>query len=194
MTRFRDKYRVEAARLPDWDNASVGWYFVTVCTKDGVCHFGEAVDDDMQLSPIGEIVAEEWQQTGQVRLNVKLDEWVVMPNHVHGIIVIIVSQLAGGTVYPVMAGRSRGMVETSRRDVSTGGRARLQAGSLGAIIGQVKSKCTKRIWTAGYTDFAWQPRFYDHIIRDEASLARIRQYIATNPARWAVDEYYARHG
>jgi len=179
MTLFRDKYRVESARLPDWDYAGIGWYFVTVSTKDGVCHFGEVVDDDIRLSPIGEIVAEEWGQTGQIRLNVRLDAWIVMPNHVHGIIVIIESPLRAKTIYPVTAGI---------------GRAGLQAGSLGAIIAQVKSKCTKRIWAAGHTEFAWQARFYDHIIRDETSLARIRQYIATNPARWTDDEYYAWHG
>jgi putative transposase len=68
--------------------------------------------------------------------------------------------------------------------------SRLKAGSLGAIIGQVKSICTKRIWAIGQTDFAWQARFYDHIIRNEASLKRIREYIVNNPAKWKEDEYY----
>jgi hypothetical protein len=64
------------------------------------------------------------------------------------------------------------------------------AGSIGAIVGQVKSVCTKRIWAAGYADFAWQPRFHDHVIRDHESLDRIRQYIANNPAKWEEDRYY----
>jgi putative transposase len=63
----------------------------------------------------------------------------------------------------------------------------LQAGSLGAIIGQIKSVCTKRIWAAGHTEFGWQSRFYDHIIRDEGSLQHIREYIINNPANWAED-------
>ena len=107
--------------------------------------------------------------------------WCVMPNHVHGIIVITETPNRAGVV-----------VETSRRGVSTTtttapNAPRLRAGSLGAIIGQIKSVCTKRIRAAGYADFAWQPRFYDHIIRDDASLHRIRRYIAHNPGGWQQD-------
>jgi len=177
MTKFRDRYRIESTRLPGWDYAGAGWYFVTLCTMNHACFFGDVVDGKMHLSPIGEIVAEEWQKTPQVRPSVRLDGWVIMPNHLHGIIII----------EPV--------VETSRRDVSTGRgvstASRLKAGSLGAIIGQVKSICTKRIWAIGYTDFAWQARFYDHIIRNGSSLKRIREYIVNNPAKWKEDRYYA---
>jgi len=172
MTKFRDRYRIESTRLPGWDYAGAGWYFVTLCTKNRICFFGDVIDGVMHLSPIGEILAEEWQKTPQIRPKVRLDEWVIMPNHLHGIIVI----------EPVV-------VETPRRGVSTA--SRLKAGSLGAIIGQIKSICTKRIWAAGYTDFAWQARFYDHIIRDESSLVRIREYIVNNPAKWQEDRYYA---
>ena len=174
MTKFKDKYRVESTRLPGWDYASAGWYFVTICTRDRVPFLGDVVDGEMYLSPIGEIVAEEWQRTPQVRSNVTLDEWVIMPNHIHGIIVIV-------------AGTPR--VKTPRRGVSTTGRGgpTLRSGSLGAIVGQIKSVCTKRIWAAGHADFAWQSRFYDHIVRNQASLQRIRAYIANNPAKWAED-------
>jgi putative transposase len=173
MTKFRDRYRIESTRLSGWDYAGAGWYFVTLCTRNHTCFFGDVVDGVMHLSPIGEIVAEEWQKTPLIRPNVRLDEWVIMPNHLHGIIIIE-------------------PVETSRRDVSTTTTpSRLKAGSLGAIIGQVKSICTKRIWAIGYTDFAWQTRFYDHIIRNESSLKRIREYIVNNPAEWKEDRYYA---
>jgi putative transposase len=63
----------------------------------------------------------------------------------------------------------------------------VKAGSSGAIIGQIKSVCTKRIWAAGHTEFRWQSRFYDHIIRDEGALRRIREYIVNNPVNWAED-------
>jgi len=180
MTKFKGRYRIESTRLRGWDYAGAGAYFVTICTKDRAPFFGDVVDGDVILSPIGQIVADEWQKTPQIRPYVSLDEWVVMPNHLHGIIIIT-------------------PVETPRRGVSTttspptpddptpNPKSRLRAGSLGAIVGQIKSTCTKRIWAAGFTDFAWQTRFYDHIVRDEPSLQRIREYIAGNPARWGKD-------
>ena len=111
---------------------------------------------------------EEWQWTPTVRPNVGLDEFVVMPNHVHGIVVL--------TGDPG---------KTSHRDVST--KSRLRPHSLGAMIGQFKSVCTKRIRGAGFPQFCWQSRFYEHIIRDEPSLRNIRQYIVDNPAKWELD-------
>jgi REP element-mobilizing transposase RayT len=132
----------------------------------------------MQLSDIGIIVAREWQKTPQIRPNIQLDEWVVMPNHLHGI--IIINQL----------------IETLRRNVSTNdnddnpttnNQPRLKPNSVGSIIGQFKSVCTKQIREMGFTEFRWQNRFHDHIIRDEESLSRIRQYIIHNPAKWQLD-------
>jgi putative transposase len=114
----------------------------------------------MVLSSAGEIVAYELENTPIIRPNVSLDTWGVMPNHIHAIIEI---------------------VETPRRGVSTGDQgtstknqdiSRWGAGTLGAIINQYESICTKRIRAMGCTDFAWQSRFYDHIIRNEKS-ARI---------------------
>ena len=90
MERFKGKYRIPSARLTGWDYASAGWYFVTLVTHVRLPYFGEIVRGEMRLSPIGEIVAEEWQKTAQIRPSVQLDEWVVMPNHIHGILVITV--------------------------------------------------------------------------------------------------------
>jgi putative transposase len=78
--------------------------------------------------------------------------------------------------------------ETPQRGVSTKKGSRLKPNSLGAIIGQLKSSCTKRIWATGNRDFSWQSRFYDHIIRDEHSLNTIREYIINNPIKWALDK------
>ncbi len=169
---FRNQYRIPSARLRGWDYTSAGWYFVTICVKNRVPCLADIVDGAVRLSPIGEIVAEEWQRTAHIRANVVLDVWVVMPDHLHGIVGITASTI----------------VETPRRGVSTmTTKSRLQPNSLGSIIGQFKSVCTKRIWAAGHRDFAWQERFYDHIIRNERALNRIREYIANNPARWELD-------
>ncbi|MCJ7496524.1 MAG: hypothetical protein MUO78_00070 [candidate division Zixibacteria bacterium] len=88
MTLFKNKYRIESARLKDWDYSRYGYYFVTVCTKNKEHFLGDIIGDKMQLSEIGEIVAEEWQNSEKIRDYVKLDEWVIMPNHLHGIVII----------------------------------------------------------------------------------------------------------
>jgi putative transposase len=189
MTKFKGRYRIESTRLRGWDYASAGAYFVTICTKDRAPFFGDVVGGDVVLSPIGQIVADEWQKTPQIRPYVSLDEWVVMPNHLHGIIIITVETPRRGvsTRGVPTPGVSTGGVPTPGVSTAMGSKSRLQAGSLGAIIGQIKSTCTKRIQAAGFTDFAWQTRFYDHIVRDKPSLQRIREYIAGNPARWEED-------
>ena len=175
---FKTKYRIESNRLNDWDYSTPCWYFVTICTKNFKCWFGEIINGDVILNDNGKIVKEEWLKTKEIRLNVDLDYYVIMPNHFHGILIIK-------------------DVETSRRDVSklkeTGQRpvsTKLQPNSLGSIIGQFKSICTKRINGIGKKSFVWQPRFYDHIIRNESDLRRIRTYIQNNPLKWELDEYY----
>ena len=88
MTLYKNKYRIESARCPNWDYTSNGYYFVTICTHKRQCFFGNVNAGKMELSDIGFIIAQEWQKTPQIRSNVQLDEWVVMPNHFHGIIII----------------------------------------------------------------------------------------------------------
>ena len=185
MTLYKNKYRIESARCPNWDYTSNGYYFVTICTRDRQCFFGDIKAGKMELSDIGSIIAQEWQKTPKIRPNVQLDEWVVMPNHFHGIIIIN---------NPVDTFNNP--VDTFRRNASTDrnastnnkNKSRLKSNSLGSIIGQFKSVCTKQIWKMGFTDFGWQSRFHDHIIRDEAALSRIRQYIINNPTKWEQDK------
>ena len=88
MTLHKNKYRVETTRLSAWDYSAAGYYFVTVCTFDRSCLFGDIGNGEMTLSPQGLIVAEEWQNTSELRENVYLDEWIVMPNHFHGIVIL----------------------------------------------------------------------------------------------------------
>jgi len=133
------------------------------------CLFGCITNGKMQLSFLGQIIANEWQKTEIIRSNVILDQWIIMPNHIHGIITIT----------------EKNNVQTTRRVVSTS----LLSNSLGSIIGQFKSKCTKRIRADGYAQFNWHKNYHDHIIRNKQSLDRIRQYIITNPAKWDMDEY-----
>lgn len=176
MTLYKNKYRIESTRLPNWDYSGSGSYFVTICTRDRQHFLSDIVGGIVNLSKMGEIAAEEWQKTPKIRPNVTLDAWVIMPNHIHGIITI---------QNPVP-------VETPRRDVSSTNKSQLKPNSLGSIIGQFKSVCTKRIWADGFQDFAWQPRFHDRIIRDETALNRVRQYILNNPKNWHKDSQFMR--
>jgi putative transposase len=114
----------------------------------------------MILSDLGNIVAEEWLETAHRRPFVKLDAWVVMPNHFHGILHIDQPRLD----------------EPPR--------------PLGEVIGHFKGACSSRIWAAERREFNWQPRFFDQIIRDEETLLRFRRYILENPLRWKKDRYH----
>ncbi|TAK52971.1 MAG: transposase [Bacteroidetes bacterium] len=167
MSFYKNKYLIETTRLRGYDYSSAGMYFVTICTKSMICYFGEIKNGEMCLNDIGSIVAGEWQRTPEIRPNIDLDEWIVMPNHIHGIIVI------------------KDSVETPRRGVST----TWKPNSLGSIVNQIKSVSTKRIHSAGYQEFAWQPRFYDHIIRNERERERIRTYIRNNPTKWEKEKF-----
>ena len=193
MTLFKNKYRVESTRLPEWDYGQAGYYFVTICTKDRVHFFGKIVAGDMQLSPIGEIVEQEWSKTQIIRSNVILDEWIIMPNHMH-MIVVITHKIGSIHVETPRSVETPHPVETPRRGVSTQKQSQTIAASekwaantLGSMIGQFKGKCTKRIRTQGYNDFSWQSRFFDRIIRSEDALHKARFYIASNPMNWDQD-------
>lgn len=170
MARFLGTYRIESARLPEWDYSSSGWYFITICTKDHVPFLGEVVDGKMNLSHIGKIVAETWPRVVNIHPGISLDAWVVMPNHFHAI-VILQEETAG----------NKGRSQSNRN---------WRPGSLGVIVNWFKSSCTKRIRKTGLKKFAWQSRYYDHVIRNDDDLRRIQEYILNNPERWEQDHLH----
>jgi REP element-mobilizing transposase RayT len=165
------KHRRHSIRLTGYDYAQAGAYFVTVVAWRREMLFGDIVNGEMVLNEMGEIVREEWEQTAVVRPNVELGEYVIMPNHVHGILVFVDD-----------------IVGASRRLAPT--KTTLQPNSLGAVIGQFKSIVTKRINRlqnmAGRP--VWQRNYYEHIIRNEREWDNIHRYIESNPSMWAEDE------
>ena len=163
---YKNRYRINSTRLPQWDYRSPGMYFITVCTRARKCWFGDIVDNEMMVSKEGAIVKEELINTQNIRKNVLIDTSIIMPNHIHAIINIFDT------------------VETSRRDVST---LKLKPNSISSIINQIKSICTKRIRLFN-KQFSWQPRFYEHIIRNDYSLGLIRHYIKYNALNWETDD------
>ena len=179
MKLYKNKFKIDSARLKNWDYSTPWWYYVTICTKDMINWFGEIKNGKMVLNELGNVVDDEWNKTIEIRKNVELDYYVVMPNHFHGIIIIKDVETSRRDV-------SKEKLETGHRPVST----HLKPDSLGSVIGQFKSICTKRIRKLGIERFKWQSRFYDHIIRNESDLRRIRTYIQNNPLKWELDEYY----
>lgn len=177
---FQDQYRIESTRLIGWDYSSPGIYFVTICTKNKKHFFGDIKNGIMILSDIGNIVHDEWMKTGTIRKCVNIDEFIVMPNHVHGIIQIKYNNIQNVGV------------DNPCRDAMPG-RLYGKRSTLGNIINQFKTICTKQIWKLGYKNFAWQSRYYDRIIRDETELYFVRQYIQNNPLNWDLDRNHAKH-
>jgi len=177
MSLFKQKYRIESTRLRGWDYSANAWYFITICTKDNRWFFGQVMNGQMVLSPVGKIVAEEWRRTELLRPSVKLDESIIMPNHMHAIVHIRSNP-----------SKERELPVNRQETASHKGACTCHTKSLGAIVGQFKAICTKRIRKAGFDDFAWQPRFFDHIIRNNDSLISKRDYILDNPSRWEQEK------
>jgi putative transposase len=166
-----------AGRLAGWDYAGDGTYFVTVCTHEREALFGETVDGMVVMNPFGEAVNACWMALPSHFPHVDTDAFVVMPNHVHGILMF----------HRDMMSISRGVgarhaLPLRQAPAEFG---KLQAGSLGAVIGSFKSASTRHINMLRNVEGGpvWQRGYYDHIVRGERDLDACRQYIITNPAR-----------
>ena len=166
-----DIHHRRSRRLKGYDYSQAGAYFITVCTRNRECLLGDVIDGVMALNDAGRVVEEEWMKSADIRKEIELDAFVIMPNHIHGIIVI----------------DGRG---TARRAPTCERFGQPTVGSIPTIVRAFKSACTKRIndmRNARGTP-VWQRNYYEHVIRNEDDLDRIRQYIADNPVCWAEDE------
>ncbi|HZR29941.1 MAG TPA: transposase [Terriglobales bacterium] len=170
MTLFRQKYRIESARKRDWDYTSRDWYFVTICTRNKICCLGTIRNDQAVLSAIGNFANDSWREIPRHYSDVTIDQFVVMPNHMHGIVVI-----EGDHIYSPNA-------RLTKNDNLPG--ISPQPASLGSIIRSYKSGVTLWCHQNGFPDFQWQPRYHDRIIGSNTSLAAVQDYIRNNPANW----------
>jgi len=190
-----DKHHRRSIRLRNWNYTNAGSYFVTICCKNRKCLFGKIVLGKMILNEYGEIAFNEWANTIKIRPNVKLHEFVVMPNHFHGIVEI------------------RGVCDTPLRQRYANAFCS-PSNTVGAIIRGYKSAVTKQIWARGcmgvlHTPIQpnapimpnapktpilripiWQRNYYEHIIRNDTEYARIARYINNNPILWKGDCFY----
>ena len=153
--------RRSSPRLQDYDYRQEAYYFVTVCTRDHACRFGAIRNGIICFSGSGSLVVETWLSLPSIEPDLHLDAWVVMPNHLHGIVAL--HAVAGERPH-----------------------------DLSAIVGRFKAvsarAINRRLGREG--EPLWHRSFYDHIIRNDADLDRVRAYIAANPARWEADRFY----
>jgi len=161
---YNKQYRVESARLREYDYSICAWYYVTINVFQHQELLGFVQNNIMLLNDLGEIVQSEWLAIPRIRTNVGLDEFIIMPNHMHGIVII--------------EGNKAGNNDLFKNDKQ----------NLSNIIRGFKGSVTSKIHKLGLTDFQWQPRFYDRVIRNERELFYIRQYIEQNPLKWDLSE------
>jgi putative transposase len=175
MTYAPGKHRRRSIRLKSYDYAQAGTYFVTVCTQRRACLLGAISNGHMRLNGAGRTVHASWDQLPRRFAGVRLDEFIIMPNHVHGIIIIVGAQFIAPDDPPhhVLANHGQGAIN--------------RAPTLGEIVRAFKAASTYAIHRRTNPVFDWQRNYYEHVIRDDDSLERIRQYILDNPARWEFD-------
>jgi putative transposase len=176
MNANRPTHRRRSIRLRDFDYAQTGAYFVTICAHERVCLFGELVDNEVQLNDAGKVVKACWLAVSTHFLDVDLDAFVVMPNHLHGIVVITDRVVGAKNVSPL-----RDNVDTRRRPIQSPSK------TIGSIVRGFKIGVTKWFRENEHGGKVWQRNYYEHVIRNGESLSRIRQYIHENPTRWAFD-------
>jgi putative transposase len=188
-----DIHHRRSIRLQDFDYTQPGMYFLTFCTQDMECLFGEVIENSVILNTFGEIAKEEWLKTPVIRKYVALGEFIIMPNHVHAMLEILdvgaTRRVAPNahldqTIHLVPSDSN--LSRATHRVAPTGP----APGSVGAIVGQFKSVVTKQINSMRNTRgiSIWQRNYYEHVVRNNESLADICDYIINNPQRWVLDK------
>ena len=162
-------------RIAGYNYSQNALYFITICVKDRICCFGKVVNSQMECNEYGKIAHLQWQWLFSQYPYIVSHAFIVMPNHVHGVIEIDDSRVVG-------TGR-----DLSVRDLSL---QSIKIKPLSQLIGAYKTTSSAKIHLAGMPEFNWQRSFHDHIIRDEKAYLNIVNYIKNNPKKWAEDCFY----
>jgi REP element-mobilizing transposase RayT len=176
---FEKQHSRKSIRLKDYDYSQEGAYFVTICAYGKKCILGDVIDWRVELSPIGQIVCAFWFEIPKHFEVVQLDEFVVMPNHVHGIVMIT------GKRTSVKCTGVKSNAPTRGNDYYSHISPRKD--TLSVIVRTYKSAVSRWCRQNGYKDFRWQRNYYEHVIRNEDDLVKIREYIANNAVKWDLD-------
>jgi putative transposase len=205
LEKFRNKYRIPSARASWWDYSQNGAYFITICTQHRIHYFGEILFSDaindinvnvetrlitslpespqstpqtpyLQPTILGELAKQIWFEIPTHFAFIQLGAFVVMPNHLHGILII-----------------ENDAADKSPPEQKTGGFAGnknpMSNENISRVVRWFKGRCAFEM-RKNHVDFEWQPRFHDHIIRDDLEYQRIQDYINNNPSKWHTDEFF----
>lgn len=186
MSKFRKIFRIETSRLKDWNYSSPWWYYITINTKNHIEYFGTVKNEKMILNELGKIAEKYWNEIPKYSPNVEIDYSLIMPNHIHGIIIINPSidmidresekKGCRDAINCVSTDKKRGGITGFNNP-------QLNPNSLSNIVRQFKARSSVEMRKLN-SSFSWQSRFYDRIIRDDKELLRIRKYILDNPLKW----------
>jgi len=194
MDRLANKYRIASARANWWDYGSNAAYFITICTQNRMHFFGEIVHREMMLTALGQYAQSCWNEIPNHFPFVQLGAFVVMPNHIHGIIIIDKTdgetQKKTGT-QSVMGPQSIKTQNIASLQQTTPHVNKFgpQSQNLASIVRGYKIGVTK-LSKISNPNFNWQPRFHDHIIRNDTEYQRINDYIENNPVNWSIDNFF----
>lgn len=196
MDKYQNKYRIPSARANWWNYGWAGAYFITICTKNRNHYFGRIEHGKMDLSNCGILADVFWYEIKNHAKNVELGAFVVMPNHIHGILILNDcdssdhNQLAMDNELEM----NNGLGINNKMDSENKSESHLRfrnpgKNTISSIIGGYKSAVSKHAHRLGI-EFDWQSRFHDHIIRNDAEYQRINDYIENNPQKWDDDKFY----
>lgn len=207
MKKFQNKYRIPSARLQNWDYGSNGAYFITICTHKMQPFFGHISNNEMHLNALGQIAHNTWESIPNQFPYIELGNFTVMPNHMHGILIINKLNIPIPVETRFIASnndennKNGNAIFDDNRNAETRLNASLQekggfAGEMNPMLQENISRIIR--WYKGrcsfemrkiHADFNWHSRFHDHIIRDSKSFENIQNYIANNPSEWNEDKF-----
>jgi len=177
-----EKHHRRSIRLKNYDYSNTGAYFITVCAYNRECLFGNMQTGKIVLNQFGQIISNKWNQIPKHFLNVQLDEFIIMPNHLHGIIIIV-----GAKHLTKEFSKNLQYRQKNASPLHLNG---TKPGSLSAIMQNFQSVTTRKINQIRKTPGSklWQRNFFEHIIRDEKELNQVREYVINNPLEWELDK------
>jgi len=187
MSHDSQQHNRRSIRMPGYDYTQPGAYFVTICTHGRVCLFDDPV--------MRRVVETYWQAIPRHARHVSLDAWVVMPNHLHGILIFTYATPVGARHSPHVLPSTRGSAKYAEDGATTKPTGNASPprgpspGSLGIVVGNLKAVTARRINIIRHLPGAdvWQRNYYEHVVRNERALQRIREYISNNPLSWDLD-------
>ncbi len=179
-------HKRKSIRLKDYDYSKEGMYFITICTYNKEGLFGKIIDGKMILNNVGEIVKRELLKTNEIRKNVKINNWVIMPNHIHFLIEIL-GGFPSGKPLQNNSLKNVGVLPLANPEKNQN---KLKANTIGSIVNQIKSKVTKEVRKETEIYSVWQRNYYENIIKNEEIYIKVSEYIENNPLKWEEDKYF----